>query len=266
MKETARTETVRAFDAHAQNYDATVETNALLQNMRAALWREVTRRVSPPARLLDMGCGTGIDAAYFARRGYTVTAIDASREMANQTRNRIARENLDVRVENFGANELEKLGNEKFNAIYSDLGPLNCVADLEAVSKQSAAHLQSNGYLIFSIMARICPIEVLYFTLRGDFKQAARRFPREMIPVNLENGIVWTRYYDPKVFYKSFANEFQLITYRALNLFLPPPYLIRWYQRTGNFTKPFSWLDRHVSTLPFFRNMGDHFLIVLQKR
>jgi SAM-dependent methyltransferase len=264
--QTVSADTTKAFDAHAQHYDAIVEPNALLQNMRTALWNEVTRRVAPPARVLDVGCGTGIDAQYFAQRGYHVTAIDASREMVNQTRQRLARENLNVRVENLGAEELEKLGDEKLDAIYSDLGPLNCAADLENVSKQCAAHLKPRGYLIVSVMARTCPIEILYFTLRGDFKQATRRFPREMIPVNLENGIVWTRYYDPREFFKFFKNDFQLVTYRALNVFLPPPYLIRWYQRAGVLAKPLARLDARVSELPFFGNMGDHFLMTIQKR
>lgn len=264
--QTLVSETSHAFDAHAQNYDAIVEPNALLQNMRAALWNEITRRVAPPARLLDVGCGTGIDAAYFAQRGYHVTAIDASREMVNQTRQRIARENLNVRVENFGASELEKLGDEKFDAMYSDLGPLNCVADLKSVSEQCAKLLNPNDFLIVSVMARVCPIEILYFTLRGDFKQAMRRLPRKMLPVNLENGVVWTRYYDPREFYEFFKNDFELVTYRALNLFLPPPYLLRWHQRAGALAKSFAWLDARISPLPFFRNMGDHFLMTLQKR
>lgn len=258
-------ETSRAFDAHAQHYDAIVEPNALLQTMRAALWAEVERRVPPPAHLLDLGCGTGIDAVYFAQREYHITALDASREMVNQTRQRVSNARVNVRVENIGAHELEKLGDEKFNAIYSDLGPLNCVSDLEAVSQHCAAHLKPHGYLIFSMMARICPWEILYFTLRGDFKQATRRFPREMIPVNLEDGIVWTRYYSPREFYKSFANEFQLVAYRSLNLFLPPPYLVRWHQRAGIFAKPLARLDAQFHSLPFLRDMGDHFLIVMRK-
>lgn len=259
-------DTTRAFDAHAHHYDALVEPNALLQNMRAVLWKEVARRVQPPALLLDLGCGTGIDAAYFARRGYHVTAIDASREMVNQTLARLARSGLIGGVESFGADELEKLGDEKFDAIYSDLGPLNCVANPENVSKQCAAHLKPNGYLIVSVMARVCPLEILYYTLRGDFRQAARRLPRGIVPVNLEDEIVWTRYYDPREFFQFFRNDFQVVTYRALNLLLPPPYLIRWYQRLGILTKLCRWLDAHVSPLPFFRNMGDHFLMVLQKQ
>ncbi len=260
------TETSYAFDAHARNYDALVEPNTLLQNMRAALWHEVTQRVPSPARLLDLGCGTGIDAVYFAQRGYHVTALDVSREMVIQTRQRVSTARVNVRIENIGALDLEKLGDEKFDAIYSDLGPLNCVSDLEIVSKQCAAHLQPNGYLIFSVMARVCPWEIFYYSLRGDFKQATRRFPRQIIPVNLEDGVVWTRYYSPREFFKSFANEFQLATYRSLNLFLPPPYLNRWYQRAGILMKPLGWLEKNLSAFPVLRDMGDHFLIVLERK
>lgn len=256
----------RAFDAHALHYDALVEPNALLQTMRAALWSEVTRRVPPPAHLLDIGCGTGTDAVYFSQRGYTVTAIDASREMVNQTRQRMTRNSVQLRMENMGAENLSALGNEKFDAIYSDLGPLNCVEDLAAVSAQCAARLKPNGFLIFSVMARLCPWEILYYILRGDWKQTKRRFPRQMVPVNLENGVVWTRYYDPSEFYAAFAQDFQLVTYRSLNLFLPPPYLLRWYQRLGILGKLLAWLDAKLDALPLLRNIGDHFLITLTPR
>lgn len=281
---TLYSETSHAFDAHAQHYDALVEPNALLHHMRSALWREVLRRVPPPAHLLDIGCGTGIDAAYFAQNGYQVTAVDNSPAMVQQAQSRISRlistsvpsgardhekkslaGNHTARVLEIGAQELDKLGSVTFDAIYSDLGPLNCVSDLGAVSHECAAHLKPGGLLILSVMARICPWEIGYFTLRGEFNNAVRRHSGEMVPVNLENGVVWTRYYSPKEFFEYFANEFRLITYRSLNLILPPPYLLRWYNRAGALSIPIGWLDETLSTLPFLRNMGDHFLIVLQK-
>lgn len=262
----ALADTSAAFDVHALHYDALVEPNALLQTMRAALWAEIIRRVPSPARLLDLGCGTGIDAVYFAQRGYEVTATDASREMVNQTRQRVVRNNVQVRMEHLGAEQLAELGDNKFDAIYSDLGPLNCVDDLRAVSEQCAAQLKPNGVLIFSVMARVCPWEMLYYALRGEWTQARRRLPREMVPVNLENRVVWTRYYDPREFYATFAQEFQIVTYRSLNLFLPPPYLLRWYQRLGVFGKVLAWLDAKFHALPLLRDMGDHFLMTLTPR
>jgi hypothetical protein len=143
---------------------------------------------------------------------------------------------------------------------------LNCIPELQVVSRASATHLKPGGFMIVSVMARVCPWEILYFTLRGNFAQAERRTARQMIPVKLENGVVWTRYYSPNDFFKSFEREFRLIGYRALNLFLPPPYLVHWYRRAKGLSKPLAWLDARTSSLPVMRNMGDHFLMVMQKR
>ncbi len=231
--------------------------------MRSALWSEVQRRVTPPARLLDLGCGTGIDAAYFARRGYAVTATDVSRDMLNHTHARLKALGLNVRLVNIGAADLHQLGSERFDLIYSDLGPLNCVPDLRLVSRLCYEHLNPNGFLVLSVMARVCPWEILFFSLTGQFDQATRRFPQQMIPVKLENGVVWTRYYSPNDFYAYFRGEFRLISYRSLNLFLPPPYLERWYNRAGALARPLDWFDARFHSLPVLRNMGDHFLMVL---
>jgi SAM-dependent methyltransferase len=216
---------------------------------------------------MDLGCGTGIDAAHFGQLGYSVTGIDNSREMVSQARKRIERAKLtgQVRIENLGAEYLGRLGSEVFDAIYSNLGPLNCVADLHWLAGQCATHLKPRGYLIVSVMARICPWEIVYFTMRGDFAQAERRLSRKMVPVKLENGVVWTRYYSPDEFLRLFANEFRLVGYRALNVILPPPYLVHWYRRARGLGKLMRRLDVRASTLPVLRDMGDHFLMVLQK-
>jgi SAM-dependent methyltransferase len=261
-------DTARAFDSVAAFYDGDTGNNALAQIMRAELWREVIRRVPANGRLLDIGCGTGIDAEYFARRGFAVTGIDASSAMVAQTRTRTRNLNMTppVRVENIGAHELERLRAETFDGIYSDLGPLNCVPDLRAVARACANLLKPNGVLIFSVMGRYCPWEIVYYTLRGNFKQARRRWVREMVPVNLNDGIVWTRYYTPREFFRHFENEFQLVAYRGLNVFLVPPYLIRWYNHARAAMKPLLWLDAHVADLPFVRDAGDHFLITLRRQ
>ncbi|HZQ08169.1 MAG TPA: class I SAM-dependent methyltransferase [Anaerolineae bacterium] len=261
-------DTARAFDSVAADYDGVSGNNALVQLMRAELWREVKERVPIGARLLDLGCGTGIDTEYFAQRGYFVTATDASPEMVSRTRQRIAHANLAERVEieNIGAQDLERLARNSFDAIYSDLGPLNCVPDLSIVAKQCHAHLKPKGLLIFSGIGRYCPWEMLFFSLHGDFKQATRRFSREMVPVNLNDGIVWTRYYSPREFFQFFENEFRLVTYRSLALFMLPPYLLRWYERGRALMKPLGWLDSQLGALPLLRDAGDHFLIVMQTK
>src|ERR1700674_1306442 len=87
-------DTAYAFDSVAEFYDGVAGNNAVVQIMRAELWRAVAQYAPTGSRLLDIGCGTGIDATYFAQRGYRVTGVDASPEMASQTRARAARMNL----------------------------------------------------------------------------------------------------------------------------------------------------------------------------
>lgn len=258
----------RAFDAHAQHYDEIVEPNVLLQGMREALWREVQRRVPAPGRLLDVGCGTGIDAEHFAQLGYRVTATDASGEMVTRTQKRLSQKGALERVEalELGAHELDGLAGKPFDAIYSDLGPLNCVPDLRGFARICAAHVKPYGYLILSVMGRVCPWEILYFALRGEPEEAKRRFPRELVAVKLEDDVVWTRYYAPREFFGFFAEYFELVTYHALNVVLPPPYLIRWYKRAGMLAGAAAWIDSRAAGLPMVRDMGDHFLMTLRKR
>ncbi|HLZ10440.1 MAG TPA: methyltransferase domain-containing protein, partial [Chloroflexota bacterium] len=77
-------DTRRAFDHVARDYDGPTGNNEVVQLMRRELWREVASRVLPPARLLDLGSGTGLDAAHFASRGYNVLAVDLSPGMVDR--------------------------------------------------------------------------------------------------------------------------------------------------------------------------------------
>src|SRR5262245_34228409 len=62
-------DTQRAFDSVAADYDGPTGNNTLIQWMRLRLWRAVLATVPRGGRLLDLGCGTGLDAAYFASEG-----------------------------------------------------------------------------------------------------------------------------------------------------------------------------------------------------
>lgn len=47
------------------------------------------RWIEPPARVLDVGCAGGRNAAYLASRGFAVSAVDASPAMVHATRERL---------------------------------------------------------------------------------------------------------------------------------------------------------------------------------
>lgn len=261
-------DTQRAFDSVAADYDGPQGNNALIQRMRGEMWRTLTSVFPGGARLLDLGCGTGIDAVYLAKRGYEIVAIDWSPQMVARTCARVKEANLSHRVtaEVLGIHELAWLSGERFDGIYSDLGPLNCVSDLSAVAQSCAAVLKPQGKLVASVIGRVCPWEFAYYVAHGDWQRARVRGAREIVPVSLNRHTVWTRYYAPREFYRSFAREFELTHYHALSLFLPPPYLIRVYERGRALSTLLGWLDDHLDGLPPLRDAGDHFLMVLTRR
>jgi SAM-dependent methyltransferase len=260
-------ETQRAFDSVAPDYDGPKGNNELIQRMRVTMWDTVHSKLDAGARLLDLGCGTGIDALEFARRGFHVVATDWSPQMVERTRERAAGAALESRITatHLGIQQLDQLEGE-FDGIYSNFGPLNCAPDLGAVAAECARLLRPGGTLVFSVMGRICPWELGHYTLRGRFKRAGVRAARGATAVGMNRHTIWTYYYLPREFYKAFAGHFALESYRALSLFLPPPYLVDYYRRRRSWCERLGRLDDSLGALPLLRDMGDHFLIVMKRR
>ena len=68
--------------------------------------------VRPGGSILDFGCGSGRDAAYFREKGYIVTAVDGSQEMC-----RLASEYVGMPVHTMEFNELEDVAT--YDGIYA---------------------------------------------------------------------------------------------------------------------------------------------------
>lgn len=71
--------TIPAFDPAAHEYDAEFTDQLLGQWLRECVWKHTP--FTAPMHILELGCGTGEDARYFAEMGISVLATDASGEM-----------------------------------------------------------------------------------------------------------------------------------------------------------------------------------------
>jgi SAM-dependent methyltransferase len=262
-------QTREAFDSVAADYDGPRGNNAPIQDMRSEMWRALDATFIPGSRVIDLGCGTGLDAVRMARAGHVVTALDWSPRMIERTRARAVAEGLSERVRalTLGAHELGQLTeSEAFDGAYSNLGALNCMPDLGTVAEHCARLLRPSGRLVFAVIGRICPWEIGHYALHADWQRIRVRFAGGMVPVGMNKHTVWTHYYTPREFYRAFARLFTLQSCRSLGLLVPPPYL------TGLRERHFSWyerlrrLERRAGSWPGVRNLGDHFLMVMSKR
>ena len=262
-------ETRDAFDSVAADYDGPRGNNALIQDMRSEMWRTLDATFAPGSRLIDLGCGTGLDAVRMARVGHHVTATDWSQRMVERTRQRAEREQLSSRVQTIavGAHELSRLdGQAQFDGAYSNLGALNCVPDLTEMAAQCARLLKPRATLVFSVIGRVCPWEIGYYALKRNWGRLRVRFAAAMVPVSMNKRVVWTRYYTPREFYGAFEREFTLEHWRGLCVFAPPPYITRMKESHFRLYERLWRLDRRAAGWPVLRNMGDHFVIAMTKR
>ncbi|MEK7276389.1 MAG: methyltransferase domain-containing protein [Chloroflexota bacterium] len=259
-------DTQRAFDSVAADYDGPSGNNALIQRMRARAMAAVTANVPVGSSLIDLGCGTGLDAEYLGRMGYHVTATDWSPQMVERTRERIESAGLGARVEvlHLGIHELDGLPAGSFDGAYSDLGPLNCIPNLGAAATMIARLLKPHGELIASVIGRACPWEMALFAMKGDWARAGARFAKQMTTVPLNDGVVWTRYYSPREFETIFAAAgFERLSLRSLGLFVPPPYMIAFAERHPKMIGALQELEDRVGNKILLREWGDHFLMAM---
>jgi ubiquinone/menaquinone biosynthesis C-methylase UbiE len=258
-----------AFDSVAADYDGPRGNNALIQDMRSEMWRWLDATFAPGSRLIDIGCGTGLDAIRMAQLGHHVTATDWSPQMVQRTSDRAKRERLTDRVRAIamGAHELDRFNPPgTYDGAYSNLGPLNCVPDLGDVSRECARLIKPGGALVFTVIGRICPWEIAHYLRRRQWTRVMVRFARGLVPVGMNKHIIWTQYYGPREFYRRFSGEFKLERYRGLCVFAPPPYLTSIRSAHSGLYQRLWRLDRRMSGWPILRGMGDHFLMVMKKR
>jgi len=262
-------DTQLAFDSVAADYDGARGNNDLIQIMRREMWRWLDATFPHGSRLLDLGCGTGLDAVRMAQAGHHITATDWSPQMVERTRDRAERAGQTDRVQALaiGAHELRRLGgNSLYDGAYSNLGPLNCVPDLAEVAGECARLLRPAGALVFTVIGRVCPWEIVHYLRRARWARVKVRFARDVVAVGMNRHTVWTRYYGPREFHRPFKSQFALEHFRGLCVLAPPPYLT-WVRERHPRWHDWLWrIDRRISGYPAIRGLGDHFLIVMRKR
>src|SRR5690242_4319670 len=106
------------FDAVAAGYDEAFTSSKIGQAQRAAVWRELAKTFRSGQRVVEIGCGTGVDACFLAERGVRVVACDPSSRMIDVATLRMHQSGLQglVQTRVLGAENLPSLrSSERFD-------------------------------------------------------------------------------------------------------------------------------------------------------
>jgi len=266
--------TALGFDKAAADYDAEEAGNLVLARMRAENRKWFERAFPRGARLLELGSGTGLEAAYLAGTGRKLALLDVSEKMLEVAAARVTQANPDALLEKhlLPASQVGKLievyGEQSFEGVYSSFGPLNCEPELGKVAQGLARLVKPGGKLVFSVMPRFCLTEIGWFGLHADFKNARRRWKGRTIARALpgQELLVHTYYYSPAELQRYFKPYFRTIRLKALPLLWPPPYLSHLPRRFPRLFNLLGKADNWASdTFPLLATFGDHFLIELER-
>ncbi len=121
-----------AFSRTAAHYDAFADDHPHLSRVRRKVYTHIERYIPVGARILEINAGTGTDAVELARRGYFIHATDIAPGMLARARTKAEQPELCGRmtVQACSFTELEKITAAPYDAIFSNLGGLNCLGKL----------------------------------------------------------------------------------------------------------------------------------------
>ena len=164
-----------AFDHWADSYDEDVTQSDQAGTFPFAGYAQVLDRIATqvlahkPAKLLDVGTGSGVLAARFYQAGCQITAVDFSEEMLNQARQRMP--TAEFILSDFSAGLTKRLAGRLFDFIVMTyaLHHLEYKKQVEFL-RSLLALLKEDGKIL---IGDIC------FETQSDLAVCQKRFPGE---------------------------------------------------------------------------------------
>lgn len=253
-----------AFDAIAAEYDAVFSNSHIGRAQRQVVWKMMDRVFWPGQHILEINCGTGVDALHMANRGLRVHACDASAAMVDAARRRL-RGIGTVEVERRATEDLATLS-QTFDGLLSNFGGLNCSEDLEHIARQLKRLVRRGGSAIVCYMGPFCAWELFWYLAHGKPGKAFRRLKRSGVSARIGTGEQFrVSYPSVRNIVRAFAPEFRLIAQTGVGVFVPPSYAEAFTANHPRTLRAAIRLDRFVAGRTFFRSIGDHLLLQFEK-
>jgi ubiquinone/menaquinone biosynthesis C-methylase UbiE len=254
-----------AFSRTAEKYEALGQDNPHLARLRGKVYAHVARWLPSGSRILELNAGTGTDAVQFARRGYYVHATDIAGGMLDLLREKVGRLDLGERitVQECSFTGLERVNGGPFDAVFSDLGGLNCIADLAPVIQSLPQVIRPGGLVTWVLMPPVCLWEMATF-FTGQGRLAFRRFSSGGTRAHLEGLYFDVYYFKPARVIEWFGKDYQLLALEGLSVITPTAESKNLARRFPWIYQALSWLDDRLSPHAPWRGWGDFYILSLR--
>ena len=255
-----------SFDKAALNYDTTFTNSEIGKIQRNLVYQQLSKQLDLVQNILEINCGTGEDAIWFAKQNFKVTASDISPKMIEVAQSKGALSNLKFQTADINS-IAATFENDKFNLIFSNFGGLNCLSksELEKFFKNSFSLLSEKGKLVLVIMPKDTIWEQFYFLAKAKFSSVFRR-KKESVLANVEGKKVTTYYYNPKDIVNLAKNDFELVDQKPIGFFVPPSYLESFFNNKKRLLQFLNRLESGIKNWSILSKYADHYIITLQKR
>ncbi len=257
------------FDGAAPLYDEAFTQTNIGKAQRDAVWRHFERAFTSGQVVLDIGCGTGVDACFLAERGVRVVACDSSPQMLAIADRRIAEQRLQKMVQSvlLPAEAIGSLRtNELFDGAISNFGALNCVKDVSQFAGGLAALLKPGARALLVWIGPACLWELIWYLVHRNARKAFRRFHRDGVSANVAGGPPFRVTYPTiRSLAAALHPELRLRSIRGIGVAVPPSYMESCATNHPYLMHSFSFADRALSRIPGIRVLADHVLLEFER-
>lgn len=252
-----------SFDKAAANYDDTFTNTEIGQLQRALVYTELSKHLTSVQNILEINCGTGEDAIWFAKQDFNVTATDISPKMID-----VAKSKANLNFKTVDINLITStFEGSTFDLLFSNFGGLNCLSklELEKFFANINSILSEKGQLALVIMPKNTLWERFYFLAKVQFSNISRR-KKESVIAHVDGESVTTYYYNPKDIANLAKANFETIAVKPIGFFVPPSYLDGFFKNKKGVLRFLNRLEKGIKNMTSLSKYADHYLIILQKR
>jgi len=258
-----------AFDAVAPAFDSRFGAWSSVAAQRRAVRTALLQRFPAGGRLLEIGGGTGEDAAFLSKRGFDVLLTDPSPTMVKLATEKLTP--LGASAEITAGEEMEAFAGRYlsakrplFDGVFSNFAPLNCVIDLGPVARGLARLLKPGAAAMLVLFGTCCPGEMVVETLRGRPRQAFRRRKRGVVPARLAKREFQVVYHRRSEIEHTFSPWFVLEKRIGIGVAVPPSAAEPWISTHPRLLSAMERLDRLLASP--LAPLGDHVLYQFRRK